>query len=293
MSTRGRLAFTKLEALGNDFMLVDARQRAFSADADSIRQAGDRRRGVGFDQLLIVESPTETTSTCRVAIYNRDGSRAEQCGNGMRAIALWLARGGEMKQRATIETDAGPVSVYIDRSGMPGATLGIPDFSPAACGISGSDRFPVELDIDGETCSVLGASLGNPHLVVVCDTDPSREDLLRIGPALSRHPRLANGANVGLACPTGRGSIRLRVYERGAGATRACGSGACAAASVLIERGQVDSPVEVVQPGGRLVINWAGQGTPVSMSGPARMVYQGFIEWPPTKSSPKNESSNG
>lgn len=287
------LSFTKLEALGNDFMLVDGRDQDFRPDADLVRLLGDRRRGVGFDQLLTVERPQEGASACRVGIQNADGTRAEQCGNGMRAVALWLQRRGEIDGMAIIETDAGPVDVTIERSGEITAGLTVPDFSPAACGVAECERFPVELDADEETCSLLGVSLGNPHLILVMDEPPSHDDTLRLGRLLGTHERLAAGANIGLAHIADRRKIDLRVHERGAGATLACGSGACAAAVVLIERGKVDSPVEVLQPGGRLVINWAGQGSPVRMTGPARQVFQGIVEWPQTKNSPNHKSSNG
>lgn len=293
MSRSGKLSFTKLEALGNDFMLVDARNQDFRPDADLIRLLGDRRRGVGFDQLLAVERPHEGASACRVGIHNADGTRAEQCGNGMRAVALWLHRRGEIDGMAIIETDAGPVEVTIERNGEITACLTVPDFSPAACGIADRDRFPVEFDADGETRSLLGVSLGNPHLILVMDGPPTHDDTIRLGRLLGTHERLAAGANIGLAHVTDRQSVELRVHERGVGATLACGSGACAAAVVLIEHGKIDSPVDVVQPGGRLVINWAGQGSPVRMTGPARQVFQGIVEWPQTKNSPNRKSSNG
>lgn len=293
MSRRADLTFAKLEALGNDFMLVDARHQDFRADAGLVRLFGDRRRGVGFDQLLIVQRPRKGSSACRVAIFNSDGTSAEQCGNGMRAIALWLHRRGEMDGMATIETDAGPVEVAIERSGEITAGLAVPDFSPAACGITDCEAFPAELDAGGHVHRLWGVSLGNPHLIVVLDQAPTRDETLRLGRMLGGHERLSAGANIGLAHVADRHRIVLRVFERGAGTTPACGSGACAAAAVLIERGQVDSPVEVVQPGGSLVINWEGQGTPVRMTGPARQVFQGIIEWPQTKNSPNRKSSTG
>lgn len=287
------LTFTKLEALGNDFMLVDARQQDFHADAGLVRKFGDRRRGVGFDQLLVVEHPQKGSSACRVAIFNSDGTPAEQCGNGMRAIALWLHRRGEMDGMATIETDAGPVDVAIEPSGEVTAGLAVPDFSPAACGIADCEAFPAEFDAADQIHRLWGVSLGNPHLILVLDQAPSHDEALRLGRMLGAHERLSAGANIGLAHVADRRRIELRVFERGAGATPACGSGACAAAAVLIERGRVDSPVEVVQPGGSLVINWEGQGSPVRMTGSARQVFQGIIEWPQTKNFPHHKSSTG
>lgn len=279
MRKRGRLAFTKLEALGNDFMLVDGRDATFNPDATEIIALADRHRGIGFDQLLALRAPGGNHALCRVDVYNRDGSVAEQCGNGMRAVALWLHRRGEFDRTTTIETVAGPVTLAWQSADSITATLPPPDFSTAACGLANHDRFPVELLIDDKSYRVLGATLGNPHLVLTCQQPPEPEQVLRIGPALGRHPDLKNGANIGFAYVEDQQRIRLQVYERGAGPTQACGSGACAAATALIRSGQVRGPVEVIQPGGVLVIDWEHEGAPVAMTGPARKVFEGVIPW--------------
>jgi len=276
----GQLPFSKLEALGNDFMLVDARQRSFDPDGQVIRQWADRRRGVGFDQLLVVR-PSETGAQhCRVDIFNGDGSPAEQCGNGMRAVALWLAREESLAGRARLETPAGTVETYYQSPDRISATLAVPGFEPARVGLSGLESFPWRVALDGEILAAHGASLGNPHLLIIEATAPQPERVESIGRALSRHPALERGANVGLALIEGRRQVRLRVYERGAGPTLACGSGAAAAAAILIRLGRVDSPVSVSQPGGTLVVNWSDAGQPVSISGPARHVFEGVIAWP-------------
>lgn len=279
MRKRGRMPFTKLEALGNDFVLVDGRDATFDPEPDEIVALADRHRGIGFDQLLALRAPGEADSLCRVDVYNSDGSTAEQCGNGMRAVALWLHRRGEFDRVTQVETAAGHVTLKWHDADAITATLPPPDFTPAACGLTHHDQFPVDLRTDDETFNAHGAALGNPHLVLTCRQPPGDEELHRIGTILSRHPDLANGANIGFAFVEDRHRIKLRVYERGAGPTHACGSGACAAATVLIRTGRVQSPVEVVQPGGTLVIDWSGEGEPVAMTGPARKVFEGVIPW--------------
>lgn len=276
----GQLDFTKLEALGNDFVLIDAREQPFEADAAAIARLGDRRLGIGFDQLLVLHPSRHQDSFCEVVIFNTDGSAAEQCGNGMRAIALWLNLRNEIDRHARIDTAAGTVDLSVDNPERITATLAVPDFSPAACGLPGQSDFPLELALNAETVTVSGASLGNPHLVIVHPVPADNDALLRLARPLSRHPDLSKGANIGIAHIENEHRINLRVYERGAGATRACGSGACAAAAVLIRAGQVQSPVEVIQPGGTLVINWHAEGEPVSMTGPAHQVFGGTIPWP-------------
>lgn len=275
----GNLAFDKLEALGNDFMLIDARERSVRLPDKIVRQWADRHRGVGFDQLLVL-CPSDDAHYCRVEIRNGDGSEAEQCGNGMRAVALWLSRNDRLAGKVRLATAAGTVEAHYQSDNEISATLGVPDFSPAAVGLSGGEGFPRQFAVDGEEISVYGASMGNPHLLVVESRPPDAERLEHIGRALGRHPSLSNGANVGLAVIESPRRIQLRVYERGAGPTRACGSGACAAAAILLKLERVENPVEVVQPGGTLVVNWPGPGQAVVTVGPARHVFEGVIPCP-------------
>jgi len=279
MRKRGHIAFTKLEALGNDFVLVDGRNTTFNPQSSEIVALADRHRGIGFDQLLALRAPNDAGALCRVDVYNSDGSMAEQCGNGMRAVALWLHRRGEFDRSTRVETTAGPVALDWKGAGEITATLPPPDFTPAACGLAGHDRFPVDLSVNGEVIPVLGAALGNPHIVVVVQHPPGDDEVGRIGSSLSHHPDLENGANVGFVVIEGPSRLQLRVYERGAGPTQACGSGACAAATALLRAGRVDGPVEVMQPGGKLVIDWSGEGQPVTMTGPASKVFEGVIAW--------------
>lgn len=271
------LEFSKLEALGNDFMLVDARDQPFAPTPETVVRLADRHYGIGFDQLLILEACDDEACLARVNIHNSDGSTAEQCGNGMRAIALWLHERGELGDSCRIRTDGGPVALQFQNSDHITVTLAVPDFDPARISL---EDCPHRFEIEGQPVEALGVSLGNPHLVVEWPEAPSLEAVQTLGRALSAHPQLIRGANVGLAHVTGGGRVELRVFERGAGPTRACGSGACAAAVALIRAGRVQSPVEIVQPGGALVINWDEAEQPVAMTGPARQVFEGTCPWP-------------
>ncbi|RFF29445.1 diaminopimelate epimerase [Wenzhouxiangella sediminis] len=271
------LAFFKLEALGNDFMLVDARQRDFEPGPGQVRQWADRRRGVGFDQLLVLRPSDRPGHHCRVEIHNADGSRAEQCGNGMRAVALWLSRHEGARHELHLETAGGSVETRYRSDDEISATLGVPDFDPRAVGLADTPTFPRRFTVDGEELDVHGASMGNPHLLVIEDEEPGPRRLDIVGRTLGGHADLAHGANVGLAVVESPHRVRLRVFERGAGPTLACGSGASAAAAILLRLGRVEAPVEVIQPGGTLVVNWPGRGQVLTTTGPARLVFEGVI----------------
>ncbi len=277
MPDRPPLPFTKLEALGNDFVLVDARQQIFQPGTALIRAMGDRRRGIGFDQLLILDSPQGSDTLCRVRIFNCDGSPAEQCGNGMRAIALWLHEAAAFDASARIETAGGKVAISADGNDVYAASLSPPDFNPQSWG-GPSDRAPWTELVDGREIVLHGVSIGNPHLVVPWPGLPAEADVLRLGALFSSHNKLSGGANISLASVRNRQRIDLAVFERGAGPTLACGSGACATAAVMIRQGLVDSLVTVAQPGGELVIHWPDPNQPISMAGPARRVFEGLLD---------------
>lgn len=276
MKLAGSLGFAKLEALANDFVLIDARRRPFEADPLVVRRLADRRRGIGFDQLLILRPATDAGFLCAVQIHNSDGSRAEQCGNGMRAIALWLHRAGAFAESARLLSDGGPVEIQYQTDRQITVSLQAPDFDPKAWG----GQFDLEQwreSITERECLVGGVSMGNPHLVLEWPEAPTHEALAEVARHFHADQRLSFGANIGLAHVHGRHRIELAVHERGAGPTQACGSGACAAAVTLIQRGRVASPVSVSQPGGELVIHWDGIGHRVRMTGPARHVFDGNI----------------
>lgn len=274
------LAFSKLEALGNDFLLLDGRECKIRLDGPLARRLADRRLGVGCDQILLLETPAHDAHLARVSVWNADGSPAEQCGNGMRAIGWWAHLGGEMETCGVLETPGEPVTVTITGPEQVRAELAIPDFRPESWGFSGDAGGGWPPGDCGPARAVHALALGNPHVVVEWSEAPSGEELMRYGPAFADHPALTRGANVGLAHVARSDRIVLRVLERGAGPTPACGSGACAAACALIRAGRVNETVRVEQPGGELVIHWPGDGSPVTMTGPARRVFDGTMPWP-------------
>ncbi len=271
------LPFTKMHGLGNDFVVLDARAGPLPIDSATIVAMADRHTGIGFDQLLVIEAADDPGCLARYAIVNADGSAAEQCGNGARCIGAWLHRAGTFAigADARLQSPAGPVGVRLLDAATVAVEMGEPDFEPTRIPFDATataDTHPVE--IEGERLSIAAVSMGNPHAVLeVDDIDHPRID--RLGPALATHPRFPRGANAGFAQVLDPRSIRLRVHERGAGWTRACGSGACAAVAALHRRGRVADTVRVQLPGGELVIEWQGPGHTLWMTGPATFVFDG------------------
>lgn len=276
-----RLRFSKMHGAGNDFVLLDARAGKPVPGPAQLRAIADRHFGVGCDQILVLTDPDSEACLAGYRIFNADGSASEQCGNGARCIAAWLHREGVLPlvTKVWLDSPAGrigaevlaPLDVRID--------MGQPDFSPQASGFQADgDTGPEhELDVDGTRVRVQVLSMGNPHAVVeVASVDDSA--LARLGPAITGHPRFAAACNAGFAQVLDRHHLRLRVHERGAGWTLACGSGACAAAVAMIARDRCQSPLHVALPGGTLTIDWDGPGQPVRMRGPAAFVFEG--EWP-------------
>lgn len=269
------LHFSKLEALGNDFVLLDCRDGSPDPDRDRIRALADRHTGIGFDQLLCLHPTTLSDCDWAVNIYNCDGSAASQCGNGMRAIGLWLNAKDHQARHFRLETAAGPISLEVVSADQIRVAMGEPRFGPAAIGL-------------GDTLETLGAeqllpdlielgavSMGNPHLVVMLNHAADARLVGELGRTLGTHPALADGANVSFAHFDDSRQLDLRVFERGVGPTRACGSAACASAAWLLHSGQASGAVHVNQPGGTLVIDWRGSGNPLFMTGPARHVFDG------------------
>lgn len=271
------LAFTKLEALGNDFVLLDHRDGRPDPDPDRIRALGDRHTGIGFDQLLVLHAGAASPADWRVHIYNHDGSPARQCGNGMRAIARWLEDEQPGRRRFLLDTPAGPIEVENCGDHQVRVNMGRPDFTPASVGLDPD----IALDsLLGDLPGLLEAglvSMGNPHLVLLLDEQAPAALVEQRGRLLSHHPGFRDGINVSFAALGANGAVDLGVHERGVGPTRACGSAACATAALLIFRGLAASPVQVDQPGGRLVIDWPGGDSPLSMIGPARRVFDGTL----------------
>lgn len=270
--------FSKMHGIGNDFVIIDARDQPLSLRAEQICQIGDRRRGVGFDQLLTIERSSDADCAWAYGIWNTDGSKAGQCGNGVRCVAAWLARDGSLGSGTErLMSPSGAVEVQLLDNGQVRVDMGVPKFDPAAIPLLTDERHdPCQAEISGRSIRFDAVSMGNPHAVIeVPDVDDA--DVASIGPALEHSPRFPERCNVGFVQLQARDHLRLRVWERGVGETQACGTGACAAVACLQRSGRVDNHVAVDLPGGRLLIDWAGPGQRVLMTGPATFVFDG--EW--------------
>jgi len=272
------LRFTKMHGLGNDFVVLDGIAQKFELTPQQIRRLADRRLGVGCDQVLVVERPTRPDVDFRYRIWNADGGEVEQCGNGARCFVRFVRdRGYTQAQRIRVETAGGIIVPEISLSGEVTVDMGMPKFGGAEIPfIGGTDAVVQPLDLDGETLDVSVVSMGNPHVVqVVADVESA--PVATQGPKLEHHPRFPQRANAGYMQVVDRATIRLRVWERGAGETLACGTGACAAVVTGIRRGLIDARVRVETRGGYLAIEWPASGAAVHMTGPATTVFEG--EW--------------
>jgi diaminopimelate epimerase len=272
-------AFTKMQGLGNDFVVFDAVTQPLALTAARVRRLSDRRLGVGCDQVLVVEPAHSPGADFRYRIFNADGGEVEQCGNGARCVARFVHERGLTHRRTIVfETLAGPITTRLEDDGRVTVDMGVPRLEPAEVPFEAPQRAIVyDLDVDGETVAVSVLSMGNPHAVqVVADveTAPVRTQ----GPKIERHPRFPKWVNAGYMQVVDRGHVRLRVWERGAGETPACGTGASAAVVAGRLRGLLDETVEVHLPGGVLTVSWAGEGSPVWLTGPAETVFHGDIE---------------
>jgi len=273
------LRFSKMHGLGNDFVVLDGVRQHVVLTPGQIRALGHRHFGVGFDQLLLVEPPTTPGTDFRYRIFNADGGEVEQCGNGARCFVRFVHEQGlTNKSEIRVETLTGVIAPRLEANGEVTVDMGAPRFAPADIPfVSESDAVVQALDVAGETVYITAVSMGNPHAVqVVADVD--RAPLAVQGPRIEHHPRFPKRVNAGFLQVVDRHHIRLRVFERGAGETLACGTGACAAVVAGIARGLLDSPVRVATRGGDLSIAWGGPGQPVLMTGPAVTVFQGEID---------------
>ncbi|MBS0556229.1 MAG: diaminopimelate epimerase [Proteobacteria bacterium] len=271
------LRFTKMHGIGNDFVIVDCRAQPFALDAVQIARIGDRHFGVGFDQLITIEPARDPICAFAYGIYNTDGSRAMQCGNGARCVAAWLHRAGAIGVGATrLQSPSGPVAVELLDAGDVRVDMGVPRFAPTQVPLDLAAADPYRLRIDGTDIAFGAVSMGNPHALLEVD-DVDAAPLATLGAALSINAHFPHGCNVGFAQIVDRTHLRLRVWERGAGATLACGSGACAAVAILRRRGKLDAGVDVRLPGGTLRIQWDGEGKPLWMHGPAQFVFEGEL----------------
>jgi diaminopimelate epimerase len=274
------LRFTKMEGLGNDFVVIDGIGQEVDLSAKQIQRLADRHFGVGCDQVLVVEKPTRPGVDFRYRIFNADGGEVEQCGNGARCFVRFvLDRGLTHKRAIRVQTLGGIIEPRIEEDGQVTVAMGTPHFAPGEIPFIGEEDAVVQpLDLDNLQVMITALSIGNPHAVqVVQSVDDA--PVTTQGPLIERHPRFPRGVNAGYMQVVDRANIRLRVWERGAGETLACGTGACAAVVAGITRGLLDSKVRVRTRGGALEIEWTGPGRDVLMTGPAIAVFEG--EWRP------------
>jgi diaminopimelate epimerase len=273
-----RIDFTKMHGLGNDFAVFDA-PGAAPLDGTLIRRLSDRHTGIGFDQALVLEPPRRPDTAVFYRIFNADGVEVEQCGNGARCIAALLAaRGLARSGTVTMDSPAGLIRARTLEDGLVSVDMGPVRFEPRVLPFESqaeAARYPLELD--GGSVEIGAVSIGNPHAVLAVesvDTAPVE----RLGPAIERHPRFPKRVNAGFMQVMDRARIRLRVYERGAGETLACGTGACAAVAVGRRWGELDREVHVSVRGGELRVNWNGPGEHIWLTGPAEVSFAGHVE---------------
>ena len=275
------LAFTKMHGLGNDFVMIDAVRQDIQLTEAQVRYLADRNFGVGCDQLLVVEPAQTPGVDFRYRIFNADGGEVEQCGNGARCFARFVFdQGLTDKREIRVETKKGIITPRLEADGTVTVDMGVPVLNPADVPfVSDSDAWVQPLDVAGTVVAITAVSMGNPHAVqVVADVDAAPVAVQ--GPLIEHHPRFPARVNAGFLQVVDEHRVRLRVFERGAGETLACGTGACAAVVAGILRELVVSPVTVETRGGELTIAWDGIGTPVMMTGPAVTVFSGTLTLP-------------
>jgi len=275
-----RIRFTKMQGLGNDFVVLDGVRQRLSLSAEHCRFLADRHFGIGCDQILLVEAPRLAATDFHYRIINADGSEVEQCGNGARCFARFVRdQGLTDKTEIPVGTAAGAIRLFVEADGQVRVNMGPPLFDPTLIPFeAGAEADQYELEVDGSLVRIGAVSLGNPHAVLLVD-DLEQAPVARLGPFIEHHPRFPRRVNVGFAQILDPGQVRLRVHERGAGETLACGTGACAAVAVGHRLGLLAERVRVRLPGGDLVIRWAGGAEPLWMTGPAQTVFHGEIDF--------------
>jgi len=272
------LRFTKMHGLGNDFVVLDGINQAVDLSPDRVRAIADRHFGVGCDQLLLVERPSQAGVDFRYRIFNADGGEVQQCGNGARCFVRFVHdKGLTAKREIRVETASGIIVPRLEDDGQVTVDMGPPRFEPAEIPFLVEARaLTYILDI-GQPVEIVALSMGNPHAVLeTCNVDTA--PVAEWGPLIEGHARFPERVNVGFMQLLHRRAIRLRVFERGSGETLACGTGACAAAVAGMTRGLLDDSVQVQTRGGSLTIRWQGEGQPVYMTGPAATVFEGEID---------------
>ncbi|HTD10500.1 MAG TPA: diaminopimelate epimerase [Steroidobacteraceae bacterium] len=273
-----RIDFTKMHGAGNDFVVFDAPADQSLLQPQLLRALADRRTGIGFDQALILEKPRRADRGVYYRIFNADGDEVEQCGNGARCIAALLQhRGAAHNGSLTLDSPAGLVQARIDGKEV-SVDMGVPNFDPRSLPFdtdTESDSYSLELA--GRTLAIGAVSIGNPHAVLTV-ASVAAAPVETLGPQIERHPRFSKRVNAGFLEIVDRAQVRLRVWERGAGETRSCGTGACAAVAIGRRRGLLGEQVRVSVRGGELRVNWAGPGEHIWLTGPAEISFEGHVE---------------
>ena len=278
-----KLKFTKMQGVGNDFVVIDGISRRIQMTPQLAKRLAERHFGVGCDQVLLVEKPQRSDADFRYRIWNRDGGEVEQCGNGARCFVRFVRdKGLTAKQEIRVETASGLISPRLEPNGEVSVNMGAPVFEPARIPfITASDALVQPIDVGGRPVYITALSMGNPHAVQVVD-DVDAAPVAAEGPRIERHERFPQRVNAGYMQVVDRGRIRLRVWERGAGETLACGTGACAAVVAGVRRGLLDSTVAIDARGGRLTIRWEGGENDLNcavwMTGPAVTVFEGEMD---------------
>ncbi|VAW67243.1 Diaminopimelate epimerase [hydrothermal vent metagenome] len=272
------IKFSKMHGLGNDFVVIDAINQSINLTAEQVRFMANRHFGVGCDQLLLVEKPRSPEAEFGYRIFNADGGEVEQCGNGARCFARFVVDQQLTKNtEITVETKSGIIVLVLEDNGDVTVNMGVPNFAPDSLPFSASAQATeYDLDTRDGTVKIAAVSMGNPHAVLtVADVGTAHVDVL--GAEIENHRRFPERVNVGFMQIISKDAIRLRVYERGAGETLACGTGACAAVAAGISQGKLAECVKVSLPGGELVIRWGAENENLFMSGPATYVFEGNI----------------
>jgi diaminopimelate epimerase len=272
------LKFTKMHGAGNDFVMLDGVRQDIELSPEQLRLLADRHFGVGCDQILLVEKAGNKEADFRYRIFNADGGEVEQCGNGARCFLRFVHEQKlTTKREIVVETHSGLISPRLEQDGRVTVNMGAPIFDPARIPFDGGSGEASEpLEVAGKMLNISALSMGNPHAVQVVE-DIERAPVMETGPLIEHHPRFPKRVNAGFMQVMDRNNIRLRVYERGAGETLSCGTGACAAVVAGIRRGLLDSPVNVATRGGMLTVSWDGDGAPVLLTGPAIAGFSGEI----------------
>ena len=273
-----KLAFTKMQGAGNDFVVIDGVTQSVDLSTAQLKRIADRRLGIGCDQILVLTPPDEPEADFRYIIYNADGSRAGQCGNGARCVARFLREKQLTRKRELrLLTDGEPLALSFSENGRVFAGLPAPRFDPAVIPFSVPElASQYALEVQGQNLSIGALSVGNPHAILMID-DCDAAPVNTLGPLIESHERFPNRVNVGFMQIVSRTELKLRVYERGVGETEACGSGACAAVVHGIRLGLLDAAVAVRLPGGKLSVSWDGAEAQVWLGGPTASVFDGTI----------------